>query len=87
MTEIGRAGNCKLGNRSVSRMGFGAMQLAGPHVFGPPSDRAHALSVLRAVVASGIAHTSTPATSTDRTLQTSSSAKHSTPIVTNSCGT
>jgi hypothetical protein len=41
MTEVDPAGTYKLGNRSVSRMGYGVMQLAGPHVFGPPSDRAH----------------------------------------------
>ena len=37
----------RLGNRTVHRMGYGAMQLAGPHVFGPPRDRAQAIAVLR----------------------------------------
>ena len=37
-------------------MGYGAMQLAGPHVFGPPKDRAAAVAVLRAAVESGINH-------------------------------
>jgi hypothetical protein len=36
-----------LGNRTVNRMGYGAMQLAGPSVFGPPKDRHAALAVLR----------------------------------------
>jgi pyridoxine 4-dehydrogenase len=41
-------------NLTVSRMGYGAMQLAGPRVFGPPADRAGAVAVLREVVALGI---------------------------------
>ncbi|MBJ7288456.1 aldo/keto reductase family oxidoreductase [Williamsia sp.] len=44
---------------TVTRMGYGAMQLAGPHVFGPPADRAAAIDVLREVVASGINHIDT----------------------------
>jgi aryl-alcohol dehydrogenase-like predicted oxidoreductase len=44
---------------TVSRMGFGAMQLAGPGVFGPPDDRPAALAVLREVVALGISHIDT----------------------------
>jgi aryl-alcohol dehydrogenase-like predicted oxidoreductase len=43
----------------ISRMGFGAMQLAGPHVFGPPRDRDHALAVLREAVDLGITHIDT----------------------------
>jgi pyridoxine 4-dehydrogenase len=43
----------------VSRMGFGAMQLAGPGVFGPPRDRDQALAVLREAVGSGITHIDT----------------------------
>lgn len=43
-----------LGDRQLNRMGYGAMQLAGPGVFGPPSDEAAALEVLRAAVASGV---------------------------------
>ena len=46
----------KLGDRSVRRMGYGAMQLAGPGVFGPPKDHAAALAVLREAVASGVNH-------------------------------
>ena len=43
----------------ISRMGFGAMQLAGPGVFGPPKDRDQALAVLREAVESGITHIDT----------------------------
>jgi pyridoxine 4-dehydrogenase len=43
----------------LSRMGYGAMQLAGPHVFGPPADRDGAIAVLREVVALGITHIDT----------------------------
>ncbi|MGW2935261.1 oxidoreductase [Streptomyces sp. NPDC001156] len=44
---------------TVSRMGYGAMQLAGPHVFGPPRDRDQALAVLRAAVEADITHIDT----------------------------
>lgn len=44
---------------SVTRMGYGAMQLAGPGVFGPPKDREEAIKVLREVVESGITHVDT----------------------------
>jgi aryl-alcohol dehydrogenase-like predicted oxidoreductase len=47
------------GELTVTRMGYGAMQLAGPHVFGPPADRDEALAVLREVVALGITHIDT----------------------------
>src|SRR5256885_9486253 len=43
----------------LSRMGFGAMQLAGPGVFGPPSDRDQALAVLREAVEAGVTHIDT----------------------------
>lgn len=43
----------------VTRMGYGAMQLAGPGVFGPPRDRAEAIAVLRDVVEMGITHIDT----------------------------
>jgi pyridoxine 4-dehydrogenase len=49
----------KLGDRTVNRMGYGAMQLAGPGVFGPPKDRDLALAVLREAVASGVNHIDT----------------------------
>lgn len=45
--------------RTVSRMGYGAMQLAGPHVFGPPKDRAACLSVLRTAIDAGVDHIDT----------------------------
>src|SRR3954449_7417708 len=45
--------------RQIRRMGYGAMQLAGPGVFGPPRDRAAALAVLRAAVAGGVNHIDT----------------------------
>jgi aryl-alcohol dehydrogenase-like predicted oxidoreductase len=44
---------------TVTRMGYGAMQLAGPHVFGPPADRAAAVAVLREALALGITHIDT----------------------------
>jgi pyridoxine 4-dehydrogenase len=59
MTDIGKAGTFKLGSATVKRMGYGAMQLAGPGVFGPPKDHAGALAVLREAVASGIDHIDT----------------------------
>ena len=59
MTDITTAGACRLGARSVNRMGYGAMQLAGPGVFGPPKDRGTALAVLREAVASGVNHIDT----------------------------
>jgi aryl-alcohol dehydrogenase-like predicted oxidoreductase len=46
-------------NLTVTRMGYGAMQLAGPHVFGPPADRAAAVAVLREALELGITHIDT----------------------------
>ena len=48
-----------LGDRTVKRFGYGAMQLAGPGVFGPPKDHDAALAVLREAVASGVNHIDT----------------------------
>lgn len=48
-----------LGHRPVNRLGYGAMQLAGPGVFGPPKDRGAALAVLREALASGVDHIDT----------------------------
>jgi aryl-alcohol dehydrogenase-like predicted oxidoreductase len=59
MIDIARAGSFPLGDRAVNRMGYGAMQLAGPGVFGPPKDRAAAVAVLREAVASGVNHIDT----------------------------
>lgn len=52
-------GTFVLGNRTVNRLGYGAMQLAGPGVFGPPRDHGAALAILRAAVASGVNHIDT----------------------------
>jgi pyridoxine 4-dehydrogenase len=59
MASIAKAGTFALGTRTVNRMGYGAMQLAGPGVFGPPKDRPQALAVLREAVASGVNHIDT----------------------------
>jgi pyridoxine 4-dehydrogenase len=59
MTNLDAAGTFTLGHRRVKRLGYGAMQLAGPGVFGPPKDRAAALAVLREAVASGVDHIDT----------------------------
>src|SRR3984893_6783507 len=59
MTDITAAGVFSLGDRTVNRMGYGAMQLAGPGVFGPPKDRAAAVAVLREAVARGVNHIDT----------------------------
>jgi pyridoxine 4-dehydrogenase len=59
MTNISKAGTFPLGDRDVNRMGYGAMQLAGPGVFGPPKDRDEAIAVLREAVASGVNHVDT----------------------------
>lgn len=53
------AGTFKLGDRMVRRMGYGAMQLAGPGVFGPPKDHQAALAVLRKAVEQGVDHIDT----------------------------
>lgn len=52
-------GTWNLGDLTVTRFGYGAMQLAGPWVMGPPADRAGALAVLRAAVDLGITHIDT----------------------------
>ena len=54
MSGAEQSGTFALGDRLVRRLGFGAMQLSGPNVFGPPKDRAAALAVLREAVASGV---------------------------------
>ena len=61
MTRINldKAGTFKLGDRTVKRIGYGAMQLAGPGVFGPPKDRAAAVAVLREAVEQGVDHIDT----------------------------
>lgn len=57
--DVTRAGTFHLGDRAVSRLGYGAMQLAGPGVFGPPKDHDAAIAVLREAVESGINHIDT----------------------------
>lgn len=59
MSKVAKAGSFLLGDRSVNRMGYGAMQLAGPHVFGPPKDSKAAIAVLREALASGVNHIDT----------------------------
>jgi pyridoxine 4-dehydrogenase len=59
MASNEKSGRFQLGNHTVSRLGYGAMQLAGPSVFGPPKDPGEALAVLREAVASGVNHIDT----------------------------
>jgi pyridoxine 4-dehydrogenase len=59
MSSINKSGTFKLGDRVVKRLGLGAMQFAGPGVFGPPKDHDAALAVLREAVASGVNHIDT----------------------------
>lgn len=59
MSNIDQAGTFTFGSRSVKRLGYGAMQLAGPGIFGPPKDRDAALAVLREAVARGVNHIDT----------------------------
>src|SRR5580700_7049843 len=59
MTSVQKSGTFTLGDRTVYRLGYGAMQLAGPGVFGPPKDRGAALAVLREAVARGVNHIDT----------------------------
>ena len=54
-----KSGGVSLGDRRVKRLGYGAMQLAGPGVFGPPRDHDAALAVLREAVAAGVDHIDT----------------------------
>jgi pyridoxine 4-dehydrogenase len=59
MSNFIPVGTFPLGGRPVHRVGYGAMQLAGPGVFGPPKDRGAAIAVLREAVASGVNHIDT----------------------------
>jgi pyridoxine 4-dehydrogenase len=61
ITQLDLAGSFTLPGTSltVNRMGYGAMQLAGPHVFGPPRDTDEAIAVLREAVESGVNHIDT----------------------------
>src|SRR4051812_14373028 len=59
MTSTETSTSFHLGDRNVHRLGYGAMQLAGPGVFGPPKDHGAALAVLREAVAAGVDHIDT----------------------------
>ena len=59
MSAINRSDTFVLGDRSVRRLGYGAMQLAGPGVFGPPKDHNTALAILREAVTAGVNHIDT----------------------------
>src|ERR1700723_3330242 len=59
MSKFTPAGTFSLAGRPLHRMGYGAMQLAGPGVFGPPKDRNAAVAVLKEAVASGVNHIDT----------------------------
>ncbi|KIV60658.1 Aldo-keto reductase [Rhizobium sp. UR51a] len=59
MSTIENSGTYKLGDHLVRRLGYGAMQLAGKGVFGPPRDRPEAIAVLREAVESGVNHIDT----------------------------
>ncbi|HTN63818.1 MAG TPA: aldo/keto reductase family oxidoreductase [Devosia sp.] len=59
MSNSNPSGTYNLGGRSVKRLGYGAMQLAGPGVFGPPKDRDAALAVLREAISLGVDHIDT----------------------------
>src|SRR5262245_17921473 len=59
MTNLGGTFTFPNTDLTIHRMGYGAMQLAGPGVYGPPRDPDGALAVLRAAIASGIDHIDT----------------------------
>src|SRR6201991_3546820 len=59
MSNIDQSGSFTLGDLSVKRLGYGAMQLAGRGVFGPPKDHDAALAVLRAAIEAGVDHIDT----------------------------
>ncbi|CDX36962.1 putative aldo/keto reductase, NAD(P)-binding [Mesorhizobium sp. SOD10] len=59
MSSVNQSGTYKLGDRSVRRLGYGAMQLAGKGVFGPPKDHDAAIAVLREAIAQGVNHIDT----------------------------
>ena len=59
MSDASQAGTFLLGDRTINRMGYGAMQLAGPGVFGPPKDPKAAVAVLRAALEAGVNHIDT----------------------------
>jgi aryl-alcohol dehydrogenase-like predicted oxidoreductase len=58
-TTAEKSGQFTLGDRTVHRIGYGAMQLSGPHIMGPPADRDGAIAVLRRAVELGVDHIDT----------------------------
>jgi pyridoxine 4-dehydrogenase len=58
-TTAEKSGQYLLGDRAVHRIGYGAMQLSGPHIMGPPADRDAAIAVLRRAVELGVDHIDT----------------------------
>jgi aryl-alcohol dehydrogenase-like predicted oxidoreductase len=59
VASVERSGTFQLGDLRVRRLGYGAMHLSGPGIFGPPRDRDAALAVLREAVAAGVNHIDT----------------------------
>ena len=59
MNPLDTISTFRLGSRDVKRLGYGAMQLAGPGVYGPPKDRTAAVAVLRAAIEAGVDHIDT----------------------------
>jgi aryl-alcohol dehydrogenase-like predicted oxidoreductase len=59
LESVRRSGTYNLGEWNVRRLGYGAMRLSGPMIYGPPADPAHAAEILRTVIASGVNHIDT----------------------------
>ena len=59
MSSVEPSGAFRLGDRLVRRLGYGAMRLSGPGIFGPPNDPKTAVAVLREAVSSGVNHIDT----------------------------
>ncbi len=59
MSKLDKSGSFTLGGKTVGRLGYGAMQLAGPGVFGPPKDHDAVIAVLRHAVEAGVNHIDT----------------------------
>ena len=59
MSSVDRSGTFPLGDVPVKRLGYGAMRLSGPGIFGPPRDQKMAVAVLREAVSSGVNHIDT----------------------------
>lgn len=59
MNHLTKSGTHRIGDRTVHRLGYGAMQLAGPGAFGPPADRKAAVAVLREAIERGVDHIDT----------------------------